>query len=256
MKVRHAVIAVVHVDHYPVEFRDPWQSPSPDRFVATVARHSFSRRTRRSAAGGRATRAPGPLHCEVPAPQATCFSPHCQDIRPADGGWNLVPNPAVEHPTVGLGRSAAPLFEEEGHALLGALVADQPDPIGRHHAASRPTFATDDHPVNSVERQAWNGSQERLDREESDASWHLSQVIDPANVPGTFDGHTLPDIGWPRQTRCHGSEALASFCQDLKDVPVCARHDLENSPDVLFWYRLVEEVTHTVDEDPPRPAPA
>jgi CBS domain-containing protein len=37
-----------------------------------------------------------------------------------------------------------------------------------------------------------------------------------------------------RQMRRHRSEAFASLRQDLKNVPVCARHDFEHAPDVLL----------------------
>jgi len=73
---------------------------------------------------------------------------------------------------------------------------------------------------------------------------------------GVLDRDTLPDVRRPREARGQLYEAPSPLRQDLKDMPVRFRHDIEGSADVLVRHRLVKQIAHRVDEDLPRLPPA
>jgi len=62
---------------------------------------------------------------------------------------------------------AAPLLEEERHALLDALISDAANPSRVHLASTRAAFATDDHPVDRLEIEVADILQEGLDGKEA-----------------------------------------------------------------------------------------
>jgi hypothetical protein len=59
----------------------------------------------------------------------------------------------------------------------------------------------------------------------------------------------------PQLVRQKSAESVVSLGEHLEDVPVGTPHHLTNTPDVLSWNVLVEEVAHRVDEYLPRASP-
>lgn len=76
----------------------------------------------------------------------------------------LVPGPAVQQSTSGLGAGAADLLEEQGDALRPALVADVARPVQVELPKARAALPADDHPVDPGQVEAGQRPQQRLQR--------------------------------------------------------------------------------------------
>src|SRR5262249_27767485 len=117
--------------------------------------------------------------------------------------WVLAPGLAVEKATVGLGRATAPLLEEEGHLLLGALVADAAHPAGIDRPGTWPALAADDDPADPAQVDL-DRSEQRLDREEAHGRGHSPKMFDAKCVALALDRYAHPDVRGPRQLACEG----------------------------------------------------
>ena len=51
-------------------------------------------------------------------------------------------------------------------------------------------------------------------------------------------------------------QTMTAFRENLENMPISLRHDLEYGMDIVVRDFLMEEVAHAVDEDALRPAPA
>src|SRR5688572_3241812 len=138
---------------------------------------------------------------------------------------------SFEQTAAGFRNTAAPLFEEEWNARFDALVTDVADPVRAYRAELRPTLSTDNHPVDSVQRQVGNRSQQRFDRKEANNRVDLSKSIDAPDVVPILDGYSLPDIRRPVQLRRQLSQTVRPFGENLKVVPVRAPHHVEDGCD-------------------------
>jgi hypothetical protein len=63
---------------------------------------------------------------------------------------------------------------------------------------------------------------------------------------------TLKEVGIPFHESLGPARPL---CQNLVHMPRCHEHDLEYGPDEMIRDVLMEQVTHTVHKDIPRPRP-
>src|SRR5207249_4980473 len=77
------------------------------------------------------------------------------------GGRHLVDHLAVE-PRVCPGVAAVPLLEVERHARRPARVAQLPRPVRLHRPPARPALPAADHPVDAVEVQRRERTEQRL----------------------------------------------------------------------------------------------
>jgi len=168
---------------------------------------------------------------------------------------HLVPESSIETSSTGLRCSSTPLFEEEWNPRLSALISDVTDPRWIYWPVMRPALATDDYPGNAFERQVRNGAEERLDREKTHGDVHLAQELDPPHVILIFDRHSLPDVRRPVKLRCELGQTFRALRQDLKDVLWRLLHHFEYTVDELVRHRLMKQITHAVDEDPPGLSP-
>jgi len=64
---------------------------------------------------------------------------------------------------------------------------------------AEPALAADDHPVDALQRQFVDRTQERLDREEPDGGGNLHEVRDTGHVVRVLDRDALPDVRRPGQ---------------------------------------------------------
>jgi hypothetical protein len=79
----------------------------------------------------------------------------------------------IEQAATGLARSAAPLFEEEGHSRNLAVLTYPTNPVSLHRPRPRPTLSTNDHPLDTIQIDSEvHGFQQRLNGEEPYSGWH------------------------------------------------------------------------------------
>src|SRR5262245_41473655 len=76
---------------------------------------------------------------------------------------HFVPRPIVKCPTIGFRSRAAPLLEEERHLGGAALVADLAHPVDLNRSMPRAAFAANNNPVDAIEADLADGTEERLD---------------------------------------------------------------------------------------------
>ena len=77
---------------------------------------------------------------------------------------HLIPHAIVQCPTGSFLEHTTPLLEKERHAIARALVADISHPSGLHRAGAWPRFAADDHPIDSLELNVRQRTEQRLKR--------------------------------------------------------------------------------------------
>src|SRR3989304_8117016 len=78
------------------------------------------------------------------------------------------------------------------------------------------------------------------------------------NAPRVFvrlDRDACPDVGGPRKSLRHGHHAVATFCQNLKRVPVSANHDIKHFSNKFIRDFPVEKIRHRINENTARPFP-
>jgi hypothetical protein len=80
----------------------------------------------------------------------------------------LVPGAAVEYPFAAFAASAAPLLEEERHALVGAAIPEFAHPVGPHWTMAGPGLAAGDQPIDPGQVRALEAAEQRLGRDELD----------------------------------------------------------------------------------------
>src|SRR3989304_5764105 len=132
----------------------------------------------------------------------TCASlalpiPLAARVTQAGHRWHLVPGAPVEFPAVALFLDAAPLLEKERDAGPQALVANVKDPIRIHGTRTETGLSADYHPVDAVEVEVRERTQQRLQREEADGGGAGREVIDPGPVVVALHTHPEADT-WER----------------------------------------------------------
>jgi hypothetical protein len=93
--------------------------------------------------------------------------------------------------------ASTPLLEEKGYASGDTLVLNLANPRGIHWPRLRPTFASDNDPVNApqVEDQRL---EQRFARKESNSRWYFLKNRDSPVCPElVFNRNTGPNILWP-----------------------------------------------------------
>ena len=177
-----------------------------------------------------------------------------------EGQRELIVRPAVESPTGLVLPYAAPLFEEKWHALSPTLTAYVDDPFAPHRPCVRATLTAHDYPVDGGQIESAEVGKQRFDREEPNRSGRFLQRPN-AGQPVASIFHTHPkgnmrQIAHPSElVRQKSAESFVPLREHLEDVPVGTPHHLANTPDVLGWNVLVEEVAHRVDEYLSRASP-
>lgn len=121
---------------------------------------------------------------------------------------HLVPLPPVQQSARSLLLRAAPLFEEEGDAAVGALAPNGPDPRGLHRSGPGAALASDDDPVKPIERECLDGPQQGLRRAVPSSRWTEGEGREargedrsPARTDGRRCRETARRIS-PRSSSC------------------------------------------------------
>lgn len=120
----------------------------------------------------------------------------------------------------------------------------------------RPTLAPRDEPVDAREVQSLKRTEQRFSGDEPDRRRNGSQRVGTMDELAILDRHAHPDVHWPIEPSAEFSQALMTFGQDLKDVPVRATHDGEHLSDEVHRHIFVEEIAHRVDKDRSRSPPS
>ena len=90
---------------------------------------------------------------------------------------------------------AAPLLEEERHALLAALIADGDDPLPLHRTRAGAALAADDDPTDSGKINLAEIFEQRLDGQEPNLGRRLPQMVNARQaVSSIFDADSPPDV--------------------------------------------------------------
>ena len=168
--------------------------------------------------------------------------------------WKLIPSLSIEHPAGGVFADATPLLEEERHTLFYAMIANGPNPFGRHGAGARTALTAHNHPVQPREFHGPEVLEQWFDRKELHRRARFPEVVHTrqAETP-VLDADSPPEV---RQLGCKPEppkeqvpQALGTFGEDLIGVPRTGCHDLRHSFDVIVGNPDVEQVAHRVYED-------
>src|SRR5260370_37563807 len=110
-------------------------------------------------------------------------------------GRHFIVGTAVQGTAVLLLLDAAPLLEEELHALVLALLPNRLDPGLIERSGARAALAADDDPLDPIEVQLSDVLQERLDREESHLRRRRLEVLHTRQaVPPVLHADAPPDV--------------------------------------------------------------
>jgi len=123
-------------------------------------------------------------------------------------------------------------------------------------AMARPGLATGDQPIDAIEVEPFQRSEQRLGGDEAHRGRRFAQVVSTVPEAAVLDRHAHPDVARPRQLWRELDQPLVPLGQDLEGVLLRAGHHVEHLGDVLIGDVLVEEVAHRVDEHDARAAPA
>jgi hypothetical protein len=95
----------------------------------------------------------------------------------------------------------------------------------------------------------------RFQRKEFDFGWRLSQVIYAAGIVFALDTHTHPHVLWPRKVASEFKQTFRTLGKNLKLMPRCTMHHVEDSLNEGKGNVLMEEVAHGVYKDALPPSP-
>ena len=156
---------------------------------------------------------------------------------------------------------AAPLLEEERDPLRATLLSNLQHPIPSHRASVRAALSADDRPVDAGEIDGAEILKEGFHRHEPDGGGRVTERRKAwQTVRAVLDADAKPDVrqaGHPAQgARQQIVHPLVPLGQHLVDVPICPAHHVADGGKIVGGNVLVKEVTHRVDEDPPRLPPA
>src|SRR6266566_2729767 len=124
-----------------------------------------------------------------------------------------------------------PLFEEERHACVKALISELAEPLDFDRSVAVARLATGDDPVNSVEPQPLKWAKKWFGRDEPDRSRDVSKIVRTHCKTSVLDRHPHPHISWPRKIRGQRKHALMTFCQHLECMPARHSHNVEDGKD-------------------------
>lgn len=145
-----------------------------------------------------------------------------------------------------------PLFEEERHALIFALVEDIQHPILAHWPCLVAAFAADNHPVDAGQVEFAKVTQQRLTGQELAAiRFDGTQFLDTPLVVSQFHGSTDPSV--VRHITPFTSEILVhplrTFCKDLESMLAKVLDSGHDAIDERKRHILMEQVAHRADEE-------
>jgi hypothetical protein len=117
-------------------------------------------------------------------------------------------------------------------------------------------LATHYDPVDAGEAEFLDGTEKRLDAQETDGGPHLAKISNPGGVPLVLYAHPEPCVRRKTHARTDFDEALGSLGEDLELMVRRPTNDVEDSQDEFGGDFVVEQVGHAVHEDPPACSPA
>lgn len=144
---------------------------------------------------------------------------------------------------------SAPLFEEEGGAMLFNLLFDVDDPIQQHGTGLGAALATHDNPVDATKVQLTQILNQRLAGEKFDAGIEFTEMVNTNLGIAALDGNTQPHVLRDKSSAEVFSHSFGTLGKDLVAVLGRVADGVHNTVDKLEGNVLVEDVAHGADED-------
>jgi hypothetical protein len=168
---------------------------------------------------------------------------------------HFVPHAALEETASGLLIEAAPLLEEERDAGPTTLVTNLEHPTLFHRSCPGTGFTSNDDPIDPLQIQIRQPAEQRLKGQELEVGSGPSEMFNSVGMSGIFDADAHPNVGRPVDSGAQLQQACGPLGQNLKLVPPCEAHHVEDLHQKRGGNSLMEEITHRVDKGETRPFP-
>src|SRR5206468_1787512 len=132
---------------------------------------------------------------------------------------------------------------------LHAAIPQVPYPLRVTGTRSLATFPTRNEPVDPVQSQRRQWSQEWLSTDEAHSCRHRSQGIRSSDQAILFDAHSHPHVGRPRKPRTQVAQAPCPLGKHLERMPMGTPHDRKDLSNVVLRYLAMEQIAHRIHED-------
>src|SRR5215510_11020288 len=141
-----------------------------------------------------------------------------QHSRHLQSSRHFVIRPTVQHTACLLLSDPTPLFEEKWHTTAPALVQHRLSPLSAHGAGTGARFAAHDNPVDALQWERVQWSDERLTRKEPYSSPDFKQILDAPEHARILYADPHPDVFRPDQMSRIFLQPFASLREHLEYV--------------------------------------
>lgn len=141
---------------------------------------------------------------------------------------------------------------EKCYTPVLAKISDGTHPGRVYSTVTGTTLAPSDHPVNTVETQAFQWSEQRLGANKANRRWRLTEFVHPPLEAIKLYGSAEPYMrrrNPPVSPVEESQHAVRPLRKDLVNVMICNSHNFKDPLYVLVWHVTMKQITHGVDKD-------